>query len=382
VSRKKILFLKYGSFSLVNREVENLLRRGFPSHELLVVDVAADLLPTGGVNAVLLWTKAILTHIHSVLRRKNSPWDFVLRDPMGWSLVSKLMKRFAERSDIEFVFQTQSLFDASLKGVPLFVYTDHTRLAHQRYPGVSHQVAPETRWIQLERELYRKATVSFTTSGFAAESIIDDYGVKAERVESVQSGCNIDLPEIMPWRDRPPRSILFLGIEWERKGGPVLLEAMKKVRREFPDAVLEVVGYGSSADNRHGISFRGRIPREEVPACLLQADIMCLPSYFEPSAVALSEAAGYGLPVVSTRVGGTPERVIHGQTGILVQPGDATELASALLDLMRNPAKANLMGQSGRELVLKNHVWPAVAEKIINRIERELLSFGPALSHP
>jgi hypothetical protein len=45
---------------------------------------------------------------------------------------------------------------------------------------------------------------------------------------------------------------------------------------------------------------------------------------------------------------------------------------------MRNPAKANLMGKAGRELVLKNQVWPAVAEKIINRIERELLSFRPA----
>jgi glycosyltransferase involved in cell wall biosynthesis len=378
VSRKKILFLKYGSFSLVNREVENLLRRGFPSHELLVVDVAADLLPAGGVNAVLLWTKATLTHSHSVLRRKNSPWDFVLRDPRGWSLVSRLMRQFAGRSDIEFVFQTQSLFDAFVKGVPLFVYTDHTRLAHRRYPGASHRQVPETRWIQLERELYQKATVSFTTSGFAAESIIDDYGVKAERVESVQSGCNIDLPEIMPRRDRPLRTILFLGIEWERKGGAVLLEAMKEVWREFPDAVLEVVGCGSSADNRPGVFFRGRIPRGEVPSYLLQADIMCLPSYFEPSAVALSESAGYGLPVVSTRVGGTPERVIHGQTGILVQPGDASELASALLELMRNPAKANLMGKAGRELVLKNQVWPAVAEKIINRIERELLSFRPA----
>jgi glycosyltransferase involved in cell wall biosynthesis len=374
MSQRKILLVKYGSFSLVNREVERLLSEGFPEHRLVVLDVARDLLLRGRWQARLLWFKAALLHASSVLRRKNSPWDFVLRDPAGWRLISTLMQQVADPSDVEFVFQTQSLFDASLRGVPLFVYTDHTRLAHRRYPGGRRKPMPESRWITLERELYRKATVCFTTSRFAADSITQDYGVPAGRVESVESGCNIDLPDAFPERSRPPRVILFLGVEWDRKGGPVLLEAMKTVRQEFPDAVLEVVGCASLGWDLPGVVFRGRIPGEEVATRLLQADIMCLPSLSEPSAVAISEAAGYGLPVVSTRVGGTPERVIHGETGLLVEPNEADSLASALLEVMRDPAGARRFGRAGRQLVLEKYTWRAVAEKIINRIRRESVS--------
>jgi glycosyltransferase involved in cell wall biosynthesis len=369
MNQKKILFVKCGSFSLVNREVERLLREGFSEHKLVVLDVVRDLLANGGWKARLLWFKAALFHAFPVLRKKNSPWDFVLRDPQGWRLISSLMQEVADPSEVKFVFQTQSLFDASVKGTPLFVYTDHTRLAHRRYPGALRKPM-SSRWIQLEKELYWKAEVCFTTSRFAADSIIEDYGVPADRVDSVESGCNIVIPDVLPERGSPPRVILFLGVEWERKGGPVLLEAMKTVRHEFPYAVLEVVGCGSPGGNIPGVVFRGRIPKEDVATRLLQADIMCLPSRSEPSAVAISEAAGYGLPVVSTRVGGTPERVIHGETGLLVEPNDAASLASALLNVMRDPAIARRFGKAGRELVLKKYTWCAVSKKIINRIRR------------
>ena len=373
MNRKKILFVKYGSFSLVNREVELLLREGFAEHRLVVLDVVRDLLTKGGWKARLLWFKASLFHASPVLRKKNSPWDFVLRDPQGWRLISSLMQEVADPSEVKFVFQTQSLFDASVKGTPLFVYTDHTRLAHRRYP-VAPRKRMSSRWIQLEKELYLNAKVCFTTSRFAADSIIEDYGVAEGRVESVESGCNIRLPDALPERNRPPRSILFLGIEWERKGGPVLLEAMETVRREFHEAVLQVVGCGSPGKDVPGVIFHGRVPRENVAQYLIQADIMCLPSLTEPSAVALSEAAGCGLPVVSTRVGGTPERVIDGKTGLLVEPGDADNLASALVALIRDPEKARRFGRAGRELAVKKYTWSAVSEKIMHRIKLETLS--------
>ena len=162
-----------------------------------------------------------------------------------------------------------------------------------------------------------------------------------------------------------------MGVEWERKGGNILLEAMQIVRREFPDALLDVVGC-DGPNNIPGVRFRGRVPRNEVSSYLMANDIMCLPSFAEPSAAALVEASAYGLPVVSTKVGGTPERVMDGVTGLLVEPGNVSDLSEALLGLMRDPELSRRFGISGRDQVVKRFTWSAVASKIKRRIKKEL----------
>ncbi|MFM7375177.1 MAG: glycosyltransferase family 4 protein, partial [Chthoniobacterales bacterium] len=219
--------------------------------------------------------------------------------------------------------------------------------------------------------LYKQARVCFTTSRFAVDSIVEDYGVPRANVEVVYSGCNTDFPDAVARPARPPRRILFVGVEWERKGGPVLLKAFGELRRRFPDATLEIVGC-SPAVSASGVIIHGRVERSLIPSFLEKADIFCLPSLAEPSAVALVEASAFALPVVATRVGGTPERLIDGQTGILVAPNDPAGLAEALARLMENGDLAREMGLRGREFVLREFTWNAVAQKMAKRLRGEL----------
>ena len=87
--RKKILIVKYGSFSHVNGKVEAMLREQFPEHDPVVIDVVLDILSGHLLGSLYLRIKATLPRIGSILRGKNSPWDFVFADPMAWKLISQ-----------------------------------------------------------------------------------------------------------------------------------------------------------------------------------------------------------------------------------------------------------------------------------------------------
>ncbi len=224
----------------------------------------------------------------------------------------------------------------------------------------------------MEVSLYKRAQVCFTTSQFAAYSIVEDYGVSREYVEVVRSGCNTELSSFIQRPARLPRRIIFVGYDWERKGGPTLVKAFADVRTRFPDARLEIVGHAPLLPEA-GMVLHGCVDRSELPALLERGDIFCLPSIADPSAAALIEASAFGLPVVATRVGGAPERVLDEHTGILVEPFDAKGLAAALCRLMNDAPLAREMGARGREFVLREFTWTAVAKKIAKRLREELL---------
>ena len=80
-----------------------------------------------------------------------------------------------------------------------------------------------------------------------------------------------------------------------------------------------------------------------------------------------AEAMSSGLPVVASRVGGLPEVVQHGETGLLVPPRDSSALASALIRLLEDEGLRRSMGQAGRERVLRTFTWDAIAEAFVMR---------------
>jgi len=115
----------------------------------------------------------------------------------------------------------------------------------------------------------------------------------------------------------------------------------------------------------------GAIEHRQVPELLRNVDIFVMPSIREEFGVAAVEAQAMEIPVISTRVGGVPEVVLDGETGILVEPGDSEQLAQAILALIENPALRRQMGKRGREHVLANYRWEdnaALMENLYQRI--------------
>ena len=143
------------------------------------------------------------------------------------------------------------------------------------------------------------------------------------------------------------------------KGHPTLFDAWPIVLRAVPDSYLLVVGEGSRRDAleaqarelriAHRVVFTGR--RDDVPAVTAALDVAVLPSYREAQGLTILEAMALSRPVVASDVGGIPEMIQDGKTGLLVPPHDPEALAAAIIRLLTNHPLADTLGRAGHDLV-------------------------------
>lgn len=370
---KPIYFFKVGAFSQQNAFIAAELSRAFPEAEVRVVDVLSDIAFRSPVTTLLALGETLRDYPRLVLGQRHDPRIYfpktraVQRAVRAWALKN------IDPEKCSFTFQSQSLFDASRAGVPHFLYTDHTWRANFRYASASFVPQGPADWPERERKFYENATRCFTTSSFARRSLLEDYGLSPDRAHCVFCGANA-VPEPRGERGFGAR-ILFVGVEWERKGGPQLLEAFARVRAAVPEATLEIAGCKPPAEIP-GVTTLGKCSLEQVAQLYRTADIFCLPSLKEPSAVVLSEALLHGIPVVATDVGGTADRVIDGRTGFLVPPGDIGALADRLIALCRAPEQCATMGRAGLELARERFSWSAVGERLREHITEAMSAAG------
>lgn len=149
-------------------------------------------------------------------------------------------------------------------------------------------------------------------------------------------------------------TILFGGRVSSDKGIHVLLRAFAIVRREMPSANLAIAGdrerMGNAVKEQGSIVLLGHLQQEDMPLAYAAASIVTTPSiYLDPFNLMNIEAMAAGKAVVGTTFGGTPEIVVDGTTGLLVNPHNTERFAHALLTLLRDPAQAQRMGEEGRK---------------------------------
>ena len=179
-------------------------------------------------------------------------------------------------------------------------------------------------------------------------------------------------------------TVLFAGKLRESKGVHILLAAMERVWQTLPLAVLVLVGgteFGRRtmretpflqelrvqiARARGRVVLTGFIPPAEMPRAYLLGDVFVGPSQIEEGlGLVFLEAVAAGLPVIASRMGGIPEVVRDGETGLLLQQkDDAPELAEKILDLLRHQERRQRLGRQGREWVLSNFSWEKIAQTL------------------
>lgn len=153
-----------------------------------------------------------------------------------------------------------------------------------------------------------------------------------------------------------PGRIVFVGRLRSPKRVDLALEALRRLRAAVPEATLDVAGDGplrselEELATRLGVADRVRFlgSRTDLPGLLLDAHCLVLASDYEGCPLSVLEAMAAGVPVVATSVGGIPELVVDGETGVLTPPGDAEGLATALRDVLSSPGRAQLLGENGR----------------------------------
>ncbi len=155
------------------------------------------------------------------------------------------------------------------------------------------------------------------------------------------------------------------------KDHPTLLEAFSQIRRRGHDAFLLVVGDGTLRSvlvkqaERLGIGpyVRWLGPRNDIPEILRSLDLFLLPSRYEGCPNVVLEAMAAQICVVATAVGGTPEVIRHGETGVLVKPGEAKEMVEAVCALLENPQQILEMGREARRAVSESFSVGRMVEK-------------------
>ena len=258
---------------------------------------------------------------------------------------------------------------AAPRPVPLLLYLDHTYAISKRYAkvdGLPDAGRMSGDYEAAERAAYHAADAVLTMSDFVRRSVIDDYGVDPGRVHVIGAGPDLDpLPGEPAGPPGWPPTVLFVGADFARKGGPTLLEAFQAVRGDVPEARLVIVGPRRAGGPLPGVTWAGRLGHGEMPALYASASVFALPTLREPFGLVFLEAMAFGLPCVGTKVEAVPEMIEDGVTGYVVPPGDAAALSVALRSLLRDREAASRMGRARWEKVRNYYTWDAVAGRVM-----------------
>ncbi len=373
--RQKILFFRQGGFSHINDRVAVQLREKFPDFDFEQIDVLQGIVKPAHAMVLRNALQTLLEYAADIATCRRTARECFYRTPYFFHAVRRLIaKKFgASRTEYAFSFQTQSLYDASIDGLPHFVLTDHTHLANTSYPVFDPTHLFPQRWIDLERTIYQRAAKTFVMGKHVRDSLIRHYGCPPERAVWVGAGGNLPEPTQPPDNDGyKNKRILFVGVDWQRKGGPQLVEAFKLVREKIPDARLAIVGCSPQIDTPN-VEILGKIPLAAVSDQLRKSTLLALPSQIEPMGVNLIEAGLHRIPVVATSIGAIPDMVPEGRSGFLVAPNDIRGLADALLKLLTDPQLCRELGEHAYQFVKQNYTWDLVGE----RIRKEIVAVVP-----
>lgn len=277
----------------------------------------------------------------------------------------------ARQRDISGVLQIGAWFSAATTtSIPCFSYHDGNAALWYRYYGrgllSEHARLAQLNW---ERSVYSALTGIFVMSEWLADSFINDFDVPSSKLHVVGAGININrLPEI-PNRSWLTPRYLFVGKDFQRKGGGYLLKAFEIVRKSIPGAELIIVG-PTLKIYQPGVQCVGFLSKtkdgdtERLHQLFCSATVVVLPSIYEPFGISLLEGMAYGLPCIAADRCAMPEIVRNGDTGLIVRAEDVASLANAMIEIGRSPQEAARMGAAGRSRVESDYTWKTVATKI------------------
>jgi glycogen synthase len=238
------------------------------------------------------------------------------------------------------------------------------------------------RWI-VKQTLQRSSQIISNSNAFLILTS-EMFGSEIQ-LKSMVVGNGVDLSKINLSKNgfiNADTYILGIGRFIHKKGFDILLRAFAFVRHKFPEVKLCLIGDGEERNNLETLSrdlgleqsvlFYGLIENENIWKYLLNCKFFVLPSRKEPFGIVILEAMAAEKAVVAMDVGGVPELVQHGKTGLLVKNDDPRTLADSIIYLLENPDIAGNLGINGRKLVEAQYTWEIIADKYL-KIFRSVL---------
>jgi glycosyltransferase involved in cell wall biosynthesis len=242
----------------------------------------------------------------------------------------------------------------------------------------------ETATSRLSKSLVRRALhwadwITATSQNLAEETC-RLFPEAAEKTSVIPFGVTV--PDSCP---PPPENgelvrLCFIKMHRPVYGPEVLIRAVEKALQSDPNIRLSIAGDGEMTEHLKRmvryrdldkqITFTGYIPNYRIYQFIQEHDIMVMPSLREAFGVAALEAGACGRPVIASRVGGVPEVILNGRTGLLVPPEDVDALASAIITMAADAAMRQTMGQAAFEYVRDNYSWNQSLDQMTALYER------------
>ncbi len=368
-----ILLITLDDFSNINQSLVKQLHFHFPDHSIEQLEFKPEL--RKNIPVLILGALAVgKEYFNDFIKGDKSitAWrTYLYHTPYMMKYFNRQIVRRLKSNKFAFVFQTQSLFDGSSQKTPNFIYTDHTNLNNLNYPFINpKKYLCSPRFVEMERSVYQNASLLFVMSNNIKESLMQQYGIAADKIKLVYAGNNARTIESINRGKYARKNILFVGKDWERKGGPLLVEAFKLVQKEIPDVSLTIIG------SKPDLSLQNCTIIEETPVEKLgefynQASVFCLPTKREPFGIVFIEAMLNRLPIVTNSVGATPELIINNENGYRVG-FTARAYADALITLLNDPVKCETFGERSYQIASQNYTWHNTGKLLSQHIKEYL----------
>ena len=255
--------------------------------------------------------------------------------------VAKKLKQSQDKIDIIFSATVNSIAYLDCDQ-PIVFWADAT-FANIKdfYPVYSNLSASVIRdWNRMEKQALNRASLAIYSSDWAAESAINEYGVDPSKVKVVPFGSNVDSPfteetvsDIISLRPTHLCKLLFLGVDWVRKGGNVAFEVAKKLNESGLKTELTIVGCppqikGPIPDFVRSLGFISKATiegQDRINQLCMESHFLILPTLADCTPIVFCEANSLGVPCLSTSVGGIPTMIRNHANGQLFAAADSVQ---------------------------------------------------------
>ncbi|HEY9726857.1 MAG TPA: glycosyltransferase family 4 protein [Chroococcales cyanobacterium] len=275
---------------------------------------------------------------------------------------------FAPVASAELMFLETSIPIVYLSDATFKLYQEHYQLNLDRQ---------EAEWAsKQEFTAISKATKLVYSSKWAANSAISDYQVPANNVEIISFGANLDRPpsleKVLSKQQTSVCRLLFVGKDWERKGGKFAFQTLLSLRQRGIDAELVVVGCVPPAEFRHEklrvIPYLNKnVPheRQQLDELFLKSNFFILPTRADCSPIVFCEANAFGLPVITTDVCGISSLITNGKNGYMLPlSASGDDYANAIVENFSDLTRYEKLVRSSREEYDTQLNWDKWAQKL------------------
>jgi len=270
--------------------------------------------------------------------------------------------------------------------IPIVLLSDATfALLHDYYPQYSNLLRRSVYELNtLEKLALKRARVLLYTSEWAARSAIEDFHADKQKVHVATFGANFDNPpskEIVQAKKKADRCrLLFVGVDWQRKGGEIAFESLLKLEEMGVQTELVVLGCAPPKTFSHErmivIPFLNKLDekqRAELSRLFEAASFMILPTRSDCVPMVLAEAGAFGLPVVTTNTGGIPGIIREGENGFMLPlSARGSEYAEVIAKVYRDDQRYAELVKSSRAAFDNRLNWDAWGASVTNIIKKML----------